>query len=263
MSQDKAQDNSELFSALGFQWDRSAFPDNVPVHDVKRANFRFGKMLAEYVWNASMLEGNPFTFPEVQTLIDGITVGGHKLSDEQEVLGLIGSTEEAIKLLRDGKFTFDRKTVTSLHAIVAEKQAFDAGFFRGEGDVITDVSVSLPNGQRYHPPKTEKGGQNLIDLFENGAEQLRKLPPFEQGLAYSLFGAMSQFFYDGNKRTSRLMMNGILISHGIDAITVPAARRLEYNQKMSEFYVSKDATDMMAFLVSCHPDAKLMQTAVV
>lgn len=32
------------------------------------------------------LEGNPFTFPEVQTLLDGITVGGRKLSDLQQVI---------------------------------------------------------------------------------------------------------------------------------------------------------------------------------
>ncbi|CZR83213.1 hypothetical protein CDFC105_43918 [Clostridioides difficile] len=32
------------------------------------------------------LENNPFTFPEVQTLLDGITVGGHKLSDQNQIL---------------------------------------------------------------------------------------------------------------------------------------------------------------------------------
>jgi len=32
------------------------------------------------------LEGNLFTYPEVQTLLDGITIGGHRLSDEQQVL---------------------------------------------------------------------------------------------------------------------------------------------------------------------------------
>jgi hypothetical protein len=38
--------------------------------------------LAEYVWDAAVLEGNPLTYPEVQTLLDGITVGGRKISDE-------------------------------------------------------------------------------------------------------------------------------------------------------------------------------------
>jgi hypothetical protein len=33
-------------------------------------------LLCSYVWDAAVLEGNPFTDPEVQTLLEGITVGG-------------------------------------------------------------------------------------------------------------------------------------------------------------------------------------------
>ena len=31
-------------------------------------------MLPEYVWDAGVLEGNPFTFPEVKTLLEGVTI---------------------------------------------------------------------------------------------------------------------------------------------------------------------------------------------
>ena len=34
------------------------------------------------------------------------------------------------------------------------------------------------------------------------------------------------------------MMNGVLMSHGIDAISVPAARAHEFNEKMVRFYLS-------------------------
>ncbi len=54
-----------LFDALGFRWDRSAMPTSVPSHSIERVCFRFYKMLPEFVWDASVLEGNPFTFPEV------------------------------------------------------------------------------------------------------------------------------------------------------------------------------------------------------
>ncbi|MFZ5593664.1 MAG: hypothetical protein ACOY4D_05285 [Pseudomonadota bacterium] len=68
-----------------------------------------------------------------------------------------------------------------------------------------------------------------------------------------MFGALQQFFFDGNKRTSRLMMNGILMSAGIDAISIPAARKQEFNEKMIRFYATRDATEMMAFLARCCP----------
>ena len=72
---------------------------------------------------------------------------------------------------------------------------------------------------------------------------------------------MQQFFFDGNKRTARFMMNGVLMSHGIDAISVPAARAREFNEKMVRFYLGKDGSEMMDFLASCHPEAAAMSPA--
>jgi hypothetical protein len=46
------------------------------------------------------------------------------------------------------------------------------------------------------------------------------------------------------------------MSHGIDAISVPAAKAQEFNEKMVRFYLSKEATEMVAFLVCCHPQAE-------
>jgi len=45
-------------------------------------------MLPEYVFDTSKLENNPITFPEVQTLLDGVTIGGHKVSDVEQVLNI-------------------------------------------------------------------------------------------------------------------------------------------------------------------------------
>jgi len=42
----------DVFSALGFHWNRTAIPVNIPVHSIDRACFRFQKMLPEFVWDA-------------------------------------------------------------------------------------------------------------------------------------------------------------------------------------------------------------------
>ncbi|KJE76165.1 hypothetical protein FEAC_20270 [Ferrimicrobium acidiphilum DSM 19497] len=39
----------DLFEALGFGWDRAIVPNDLPVHSVQRACFRFQKMLPEFV----------------------------------------------------------------------------------------------------------------------------------------------------------------------------------------------------------------------
>ncbi len=70
-------------------------------------------------------------------------------------------------------------------------------------------------------------------------------------MVYFLFGALQQFYFDGSKRTSRFMMNGILMTHGIDAISVPAARLQDFNEKMVSFYRGEDGTEMILFLIDC------------
>ena len=47
------------------------------------------------------------------------------------------------------------------------------------------------------------------------------------------------------------MMNGVLMSNAMDAISVPAAKARDFNEKMVRFYITKDATEMISFLVEC------------
>ena len=247
-----------LFNTLGFHWDRAAAAVELPVHAPERAVFRFHRMLAEYVWDASMLEGNPFTFPEVKTLLDGVSVGGRKISDQQQVLNLAESAKYLLDLVRSGQFALDKPTFAALHARVARQEALEWGRFRGEGEEVSYTpDVSLGERGRYTPLPTQRGAPALNRTFSEGVQALSADAPlpFEKAAAFFLFGALQQFFFDGNKRTSRFMMNGILMSAGIDAISVPAATAREFNEKMVRFYLGKDGSEMMAFLLDCHPHA--------
>jgi Fic family protein len=253
--------NLELFSALGCHWDRSIVPAEVPTHSIERVTFRLHRMLPEFVWDASVLEGNPFTFPEVKTLLDGVTVGGRKIADQEQVLNLAASSKHLLALVRAGTFTMDKATFIDLHGMVARHEALEWGHFRGEGQE-TDYTpdVSLGEHGRYTPLATVAGAPELNRVFASGLQALQSgvLQPFEQAAAFFLFGALQQFFFDGNKRTSRFMMNGILMSAGMDAISVPAAKAQAFNENMVRFYLTKDATEMMTFLMDCHPDAGQM-----
>lgn len=249
----------ELFSTLGFHWNRSAVPRVIPTHSIDRVAFRFHRMLPEFVWDAGVLEGNPFTFPEVKTLLDGVTIGGHKISDQEQIFHLAMSSKHLLSLVKSGQFSLDKATFTKLHELVARNEALEWGHFRGEGEETGYTpDVGLGEHGRYTPLATLPGAPELNRVFTSGLEVLQSdvQQPFEKAAAFFLFGALQQFFFDGNKRTSRFMMNGILMSAGIDAISVPAAKVQQFNEKMVRFYLEKDATEMMAFLVDCHPDAE-------
>jgi len=245
----------DLFSALGFNWKRLENLEAVSTHSIERVTFRFHQMLSVFVWDASVLEGNPFTYPEVKTLLDGVSVGGRKISDQEQVLNLAESSKHLLALVKASKFKLDKATFTELHGIVARNEALEWGHFRGEGKEISYTpDVALGEQGRYTPLPTLTGAPDLNRVFLQGVEELNNqvAHPFEKALAFFLFGALQQFFFDGNKRTSRFMMNGILMSAGIDAISVPAAKVQEFNEKMVRFYLNKDATEMMAFMTGCY-----------
>jgi len=245
-----------LFDALGFRWTRGAGFLDAPRVSVERAVFRMHRMLPEYVWDAGVLEGNPFTFPEVKTLLEGVTVGGRKLSDQEQIANLAESSKRLLSLVKAGEFALNKATFCELHGIVARNEALEWGHFRGEGkETQFTPEVALGEGKRYTPPATDPGGARLNGIFSTGLQSLdgEVVNPLERGIAFFLFGALQQFFFDGNKRTSRFMMNGVLMSHGIDAISIPAARAQQFNTKMVDFYLTREATEMMRFVVECAP----------
>ena len=51
------------------------------------------------------------------------------------------------------------------------------------------------------------------------------------------------------------MMNGVLMTAGIDAVSIPAVRATEFNSRMADFYMSRNATEMISFVLDCHPEA--------
>ena len=224
-----------LFDSLGFSWDRGSIPRELPRASVERTTFRFARMLPQYVWDAGVLEGNPFTFPEVKTLLDGVTVGGRKLSDQEQILNLAQSSKYLLDLVRRKEFQLDKTTFCALQAFVARNEALKWGHFRGEG--------------------AESGTERLSAVFSEGLAALHENVPnrFERAAAFFLFGSLQRFFAYGNKRTSRLMMNGALMQDGIDAISIPAMQAVEFNSKMVEFYSTRDATQVMRFILEYHP----------
>ncbi len=157
------QPNKQMspFDKLGFSWDSSALPATVST-STRRAVFRYKQALAQFVFDASVLEGNPFTFPEVQTLMDGVTVGGHKISDQQQVLNLVAASAELFSLVNADTFRMDKATFDHLHGLVAREEALEWGHFRGEGEETgLTFPVALGDKGEYAPPPTEAGGANL------------------------------------------------------------------------------------------------------
>ena len=236
--------------SLGFTYDPCAFSTST-LPDVRRACFRVRKVLEGIVYDTVALENNPFTFPEVKTLLEGVTVGGRQVSDANQVLNQAASWRKLLRQVETGAFAFDTDNFKVLHALVAKEEALTWGVFR-------DDQVSIA-GTEFRPPAHTE----LEAIFERGVQTLTSIKDIhERAIATFLFGSLTQFFHDGNKRTSRLLMNGQLLSAGQDAISISARRKEEFNREMIRFYDSRDGSKMFAFLAECSLDPNLRCTPV-
>jgi Fic family protein len=207
------------------------------------------------VWNAAALEGNTYTLPEVRTLLAGVTVGGKLVEEAEQILDLSAACTRLDEMVAAETFRLDKATSDELHAIVVRGEARDAGMFRGEGSATVGGHVRLSDGTRVEGLETGPGGQNLRDRGDSILNWVRAIDdPRLAALVYFAAATRAQLYFDGNKRTAQLMRTGHLMSNGYDAVSVPAARRLEFNQALDTLFSTDDATTLMAFLATCALD---------
>lgn len=229
------------FAALRFGFDTARIAAACcPVRllpDQRRALFIAERMRADFVYNTAALEGNPFTFPEVKTLLDGITVGGHRIADAEQVMNLNRALTYVLKRVREGSFVFNAETACAIQGIVAREEALSWGTFR-------DGNVSI-GGTDYKPPPAPA----LPEIFARGQACLESVaPPLLRAFLIFLWGSLNQFFYDGNKRTSRLLAIGTLLQAGLPPLMIRAKDQLVYNQTMTRFYDTQEATPALEWL---------------
>lgn len=219
---------------------------------VQRSLLRLEKSLPELVWNAAALEGNTFTLPQVQTLLDGVTVGGKKLEEAEQILALSEGMDLMISAVRDGSFSLRKEMSDRIHGVIARYEAIESGNFRGEGSVHGGGSVTLASGGTVDGDPTGKNGEQLREDYTNLLAGLGALgDPRARALVYFASATRSQFYFDGNKRTARIMMTGALVQSGFEPINIPYARHEEFNVALDEVFRTDDGTRLISFLTTC------------
>ncbi|MBN1039281.1 filamentation induced by cAMP protein fic [Clostridium botulinum] len=214
-----------------------SFEDIMPKLDTNKLIILVKNLLPDVVFNMASLEGNPFTYPEVQTLLDGITIGGHKLSDEQQILRIRDGWNFLLEKIRKKEVQINLNLFNDINGIIAKDEALISGSFRTGGVRI--------GGTDFIPPAADE----LENIFNKELELIIERCESSTELAFEIFlwGALNQFYYDGNKRTSRLVANLILISNGQGIFNVKVKDRLEFNTLMVEFYNTRKVEKIMEF----------------
>jgi len=191
------------------------------------------KRWAESIYCGMRMENRNVTFPQTQTILNGVNVAGVDLNDIQAILNM----RDAWSYLLD---SLDAALNISYLCSLQERVSYREALAWGE---LRTGSVGI-SGVEYVPPIPD-AGKAEHELSQLLAARLTKTEIALNALAYT---ARAQLFWDGNKRTALLAANKILISNGLGILIVPDNLMLNFHALLSDFYESGNAAQLKDFL---------------
>lgn len=190
------------------------------------------KVLVSNIYNSAKLEGLNITFPETQTILDGVNVSGVKLDDITCILNMRDAWKEVLNNIND---ELNLDFICKINSFVSRNESLKWG-------VLRDGKVGI-SGTSYIPdiPVYEIIEKELLDILKIGEITLR-------AIKFMLYGMRKQLFWDGNKRTSMIVANKIMIQNGKGIITVKEENLLEFNKLLTEYYDTGNDEKLIKFI---------------
>lgn len=190
------------------------------------------KQLVSSIYMGAKIEGLNVTFPETQTILDGVNVPNVKLDEINTILNL----RDAWKYVLDNiKEEVSLDFILKVNSYVSRNESLSWGELR-----TGNVGIS---GTDYIPkiPKENVVKEDIKNILEIPDITLRSIK-------YMLYGMRNQLFWDGNKRTSMIIANKIMIMNGKGIILVKDDDLLEFNKLLTEYYTTGVDIKIIEFL---------------
>jgi Fic family protein len=183
------------------------------------------RFVIEMSWKSSRIEGNTYTLLDTERLLrENREADGHS----KEEASMILNHKRAFETIFAHKESF---TVLNLSDILDIHRVIVADL--NISDEVRQQPVGI-TGTAYKPPAIRwqiEEGLNAVVSLVNSVEH-----PIEKVLLASALLAYLQAFVDGNKRTSRLVANALLLANGFAPLSYRSIDEQEYKQALIVFY---------------------------
>ena len=203
----------------------------------------------EYIFESNRIEGNTLTLRETDLVInEGLTVSGKSMREHLEAINHVEAIGY-IKQLVERNFQINERELLSVHNLILRGiMPEDAGRYR-------KVHVMI-KGSSHMPPQPYLVAKQMEDYFLWMEQQKNKLHPVV--LAAEMHERLVTIhpFIDGNGRTSRLIMNFILLQHGyvIANIKGDYDTRMKYYQTLETAQTTHNKEDFILFVAQIEKD---------
>ena len=188
--------------------------------------------LVDNIYANARMEGLNITFSETKTILEGVNVPNLKIDEIQCILNL----RDAWKyLINNIHADFNLDFICKINELVARNESIAWGILRQGGVQLTgtDYIPEIPDEE-----DVKKQINNILQI-ENATER---------AIDYMLYGMRSQLFWDGNKRTSTICANKIMIENGCGIIKVPDNKLKDFTILLSEFYSTNNKEKIKQFI---------------
>ncbi|OWF54510.1 adenosine monophosphate-protein transferase FICD-like [Mizuhopecten yessoensis] len=196
-----------------------------------------------HIYHTNAIEGNTLTLLQTRAIVETrLAVGGKSLVEQNEVLGLDAALKYINNTLcgRLGEITLD--DILQIHnRVLGFVDPTESGRIR-----LTQVFVG--NFQPPAPAEVPKLMNEFV-IWLNSEEAV-KLHPIEQAALAHFKLVVIHPFYDGNGRTSRLLMNLILMQAGYPPVSIKVEDRLKYYETLEKGN-DGDVRPFIRFVADC------------
>ncbi|OGJ51998.1 hypothetical protein A2335_00440 [Candidatus Peregrinibacteria bacterium RIFOXYB2_FULL_32_7] len=183
------------------------------------------RLTIELSWKSSAIEGNTYTLLETERLILNQKEAKGKAKEEAI---MILNHKKAIDYIKEKKTFFKSISISkieSVHSLLIDKLNVSKNLRK----IIVRIT-----GTKYLPLDNQF---QIREALEKTCEIVNKEKnPFTKALIFMIMTAYIQPFEDGNKRTSRIIGNAILIAHNICPLSYRSLDELEYKKAIILFY---------------------------
>ncbi len=191
------------------------------------------KLLVNNIYHSARLEGCNITFPDTQTILEGVSVGNLKMQDVEVVLNLRDAWKYVLNNINK---PLNLEYICKINSFVSKNESLDWGILR-----YGEVGIT---GTNYKPkiPDKEETIINIHSILDSQKSIT------ESAIELFLWGCSSQLFWDGNKRTSLISANKLLINEGKGILMIEENYLSEFNKKLTEFYNTNNYCKIKKFL---------------
>jgi len=183
------------------------------------------RFVIELSWKSSKIEGNTYTLLETESLIKEQKEAVGRSKDEAVmILNHKAAFEEILKAKKDFK-TVSVSEINQLHNILTEGLGISSG--------IRKQAIGI-TGTTYRPPDNE---HQVKEVFEKTINVVNKTKsPFEKTLIVHFMIPYIQPYADGNKRTTRMLTNAILLAYDLYPLSYRSVNEEEFKKALILFY---------------------------